>query len=152
MAGPTETISFVARRLIQYEKRFAQADIDQRRKASILFNQISIGIQAMLLELGKEHLPHDACRDLILFSTKLKETVQEDLGDVEAERLSVALGQACDKEKIYLEFRDTDRKAHLVEELEKSAILIQALANGIYMAPWSVDPEDPDTLEAEKSL
>jgi hypothetical protein len=152
MAGPTETISFVARRLIQFEKRFALSDLPQRRTASILFSQISRSIQSMLFDLGREHLPHDACRDLILFSTKLKETTLEELGATEADKLATALGEACDKERIFLEYRNSDHKAQLTEELEKSAILIQALANGIYMAPWNVDPEEPIQLEAENPL
>jgi hypothetical protein len=135
MAGPAETISFVARRLIQFEQRFAQANLEQRRGISKLFSQISRSIQAMVIELDRDHLPHDACRDLILFASKLLESTQEELGSVEADRLATALGEACDKEKIFLEFRASDRKKYLVEEMEKAAILIQALANGIFVEP-----------------
>jgi hypothetical protein len=133
MAGPAETISFVARRLIQFEQRFAQADLAQRQKFSKLFNQISRTILVMVEELDRDHLPHEPCRDLILFASQLQELAQQELGTNEADRLSKALGDACDKEKIFLEFRGSDRKAFLVEELEKASILIQALANGIYM-------------------
>jgi hypothetical protein len=151
MAGPAETISFVARRLIQFEQRFAQADLEHRRGASQLFGQISRSIQAMVFELDRDNLPHDACRDLILYSTRLQESAQEELG-TEADRLSAALGDACDKEKVFLEFRSSDRKGYLVEELEKAAILIQALANGIYMPPMEPENEagnNPETEEAE---
>lgn len=139
MAGPAETISFVARRLIQFEQRFAKADLPQRQKISNLFGQISRAILVMLEELDRDHLPHEACRDLILYSTRLQESTQEELGSGEAERLGKVLGEACDKEKVFLEFRSSDRKQFLVEELEKAAILVQALANGIYM-PSQISP------------
>ena len=134
MAGPTETISFVARRLIQFEKRFGEAEIDQRRCLSNLFMQMSHSIRSMVLELERGNLPNDPCRDLILFSTQLQATAQEELGPSEADRLALALGEASDKEKIYLEFQNSTRKDSLVEELEKATILIQALADGIYVA------------------
>ncbi|MEO7425905.1 MAG: hypothetical protein ABI036_12015, partial [Fibrobacteria bacterium] len=51
------------------------------------------------------------------------------------------LREASDKEKIFLEYRTSDRKKYLEEELEKAAILIQALANGIYMPPLEPGPE-----------
>lgn len=149
MAGHAETISFVARRLIQFEQRFASAGLDRRRGVSHLFSQISRSIQNMVLELDRDHLPHDACRDLILYSTRLKESAQEELGGMEADRLSSALGEACDKEKIFLEFRSSDRKKYLVEELEKAAILIQALANGIYMVPEEPLPREPGRQEID---
>ncbi|GEM_PF-1844299 len=149
MAGPAETISFVARRLIQFEQRFALAGMDQRRGASNLFSKISRSIQALVQELDRDRLPHDPCRELILYSTRLKESAREELGDMEADRLSSALGEACDKENIFLEFRASDRKKYLVEELEKAAILIQALANGIYMAPEDPLPREPGHLDID---
>lgn len=139
MAGPTETLSFVARRLIQFEQRFAQAEVSRKRSASTLFSQISRSIQTLIADLSRDQLPHEACRELIFYSTKLKECAEEELGAAETERLSVALGEASDKEKIYLEFRASDRKKHLTEELEKASILIRALANGIYMGGPSQD-------------
>jgi len=134
MADPVETISFVARRLIQYEQRFAKAPLPRRRGASQLFGQIARSIGALAPELSRDHLPHDACRELALFTSRLEEAVADELGSQEASRLAEALGKACDKEVLFLAFRTSDRKKHLEEELEKAAILIQALANGIYMA------------------
>ena len=140
MAGPAETLSFVARRLIQFEQRFAQADATRKRAAASLFSRISQSIQVLLTDLNRDQLPHEACRDLIFFSTKLRENAEEELGATESERLSQALREASDKEKIFLEFRASDQKRYLSEELEKAAILIQALANGIYMAPPAEGP------------
>jgi hypothetical protein len=139
MAGPAETLSFVARRLIQFEQRFAMADAARKRNASLLFSQISQSLQMLVTDLGRDQLPHEACRELIFFSTKLKECSEEELGSVEADRLTLALGEAGDKEKIYLEYRSSDRKKYLEEELEKAAILLRALANGLYMAPPEED-------------
>jgi hypothetical protein len=135
MAGPAETLSFVARRLIQFELRFAQATPARKRDAAALFSRIAQSVQMLIADLGRDQLPHEACRELVYFSTKLKECTEEELGAAEADRLATALGSASDKEKIYLEFRSSDEKPHLTEELEKASILIQALANGLYMAP-----------------
>jgi hypothetical protein len=135
MAGPAETISFVARRLIQFELRFAQSTPVRKRDAAALFSRIAQSVQVLIADLGRDQLPHEACRELVYFSTKLKECTEEELGATEADRLASALRDASDKEKIYLEFRSSDRKGYLTEELEKAAILIQALANGLYMAP-----------------
>lgn len=133
MLGPAESISFVARRLIQFETRFAQAEPLRKSGASKLFKQIAESIQALSLELGKEKLPHDPCRDLIFFASLLHQSTNNELGDVEALRLATILGEAADKEKVFLEFRSSATKNHLLEELEKAHILIQALANGIYV-------------------
>lgn len=141
MAGPAETLSFVARRLIQFEQRFGQADPLRKRYAASLFSQISQSIQALVYDLNRDQLPHEACRDLIFYSTKLREGTEEELGATESERLAQALREASDKEKVFLEYRTSDRKKYLEEELEKAAILIQALANGIYMAPAEKGPE-----------
>ncbi len=64
----------------------------------------------------------------------------DELGATESDRLSAVLTEASDKEKVFLEFRASDHKAHLSEELEKASILIQALANGIFM-PSQKGPE-----------
>ena len=142
MAGSAETLSFVARRLIQFEQRFARADGERKRTAAALFTQISRSIQAVISDLGRDQLPHEACRELIFFATKLAECAQEELGATETDRLTLALTEASDKQKLYLEYRSSDQKKHLEEELEKASILIQALANGIYMAP----PEEGASL------
>lgn len=143
MAGPAETLSFVARRLIQFEQRFAQAAPDRKRNASTLFLQISQSINLLVSDLGRDQLPHEACRELIFYSTRLKDCAEEELGATETERLSLALREASDKEKIFLEYRPSNRKDFLIEELEKASILIRALAYGIFVpshepgqAPW----------------
>jgi hypothetical protein len=145
MAGPAETLSFVARRLIQFEQRFAQAGAERKRNASSLFSQISQSIQLLVSDLGRDQLPHEACRELIFYSTKLKECAEEELGTAETERLALALGEASDKEKIFLEFRTSDRQDYLSEELEKAAILIRALANGIFTPAPGSDPRLADS-------
>ena len=145
MADPVETISFVARRLIQFELRFAKAEMARRRGVSQLFTQIARSVGALGPELSRDHLPHDACRELALYSSRLEEAVAAELGEQEATRLADALSKACDKEGLFLEFRTSDRKKYLEEELEKASILIQALANGIYMALPPDRDSDPDT-------
>lgn len=137
MAGPTETLSFVARRLIQFEQRFAQAEPDRKRAASALFTQVAASLQVLAGDLSRDQLPHEACRELVYYSTKLKECAGEELGEGETDRLANALGEASDKEKIYLQYRAADDKKYLTEELEKAAILIKALANGIFVVPPS---------------
>jgi hypothetical protein len=133
VAGPSELLSFAARRLIQYESRFARAELPRRRGASQLFLQIAASLQSLAKDLSRDSVPHDPCRELVLYSTKLAHAVVEELGLQEAEKLSSSLSQGSDQEKLFLEFRTSDRRKELVEELEKAAILIQALANGIYM-------------------
>lgn len=134
MAPPVETISLVARRLIQFELKFAKAELPRRRGASQLFTQIARSVGSLGPELSRDNLPHDACRELALYASRLEEAVSDELGNAEAIRLAEALTKACDKEALYLDFRGSDRKKTLEEELEKASILIQALANGIYMA------------------
>lgn len=135
MAGPAETLSFVARRLIQFEQRFASAGLERKRAASRLFAEISRSLQMLVADLGREQLPHEACRDLVFYSTKMEECAGEELGESEIRRLANALAEGSDKEKLYLEFRAFDHRKTLIEELEKASILLQALANGIYMEP-----------------
>lgn len=145
MANPVETISFVARRLIQFELKFAKAELARRRGVSQLFSQIARSIGALGPELSRDHMPHDPCRELALYASRLEEAVSDELGSQEALRLAEALTKACDKESLYLDFRTSDRKKYLEEELDKAAILIQALANGIYMAL----PEEPSGAAAD---
>lgn len=143
MAGSVETISYVARRLIQHELKFSKAELPRRRGASQLFSRIARCVGALGPELSREHLPHDACRELALHASRLEEAVASELGAQEAVRLAEALAKACDKETLFLEFRTSDRRRHLEEELEKAAILIQALANGIYMGHASEGADAP---------
>ncbi len=133
MAGAAETLSFVSRRLIQFEKKFANADLELRKKSAKLFLQIGSSLSLLLSELERDHLPHEPARELILYSTLLEELTNEPLGAEEASRLGNAMRNASDKEKLYLEYRASNQKKHLSEELEKASILIRALANGIYM-------------------
>lgn len=134
MAGPVETLSFVARRLIQHETRFAKAGLERRRGASVLFARIARSMALLGPALVRDQLPHDACRELALCASLLAEAVTEELGPQEGARLAEALAKACDTEGLYLEFRSPDRRKALAEELDKAAILIQALADGIYIA------------------
>jgi hypothetical protein len=140
MADPVETISYVARRLIQHEQKFAKASQPRRRIASQLFSRIARSVAMLGPELLRDHLPHDACRELALHSSRLEEAVTEELGPQEGARLAEALAKACDKESLYLTFRTSDRKRHLAEELEKASILVQALADGVYMAHGGDEP------------
>lgn len=144
MAGPVENLSFVARRLIQYERRFAQADPARKAEAAVLFGRISASLQALAAELGRDQLPNEPSRELVLYSTRLKECIGEELGTAETERLSNMLAEASDKERLYLQYRSSGDKKSLAEELEKAAILIQALANGICLAP----PADPGRVQS----
>lgn len=137
MAGPIESLSFVARRLIQFERRFAQANPRRKVEAANLFSRIASSLQALASDLGRDQLPNEPSRELVLYSTRLPECVDEELGAVEAERLANVLAEASDKEGLYLEYRSAPDKKELAEELEKASILIQALANGLCPAPPS---------------
>ncbi|HLP41156.1 MAG TPA: hypothetical protein VK465_06585 [Fibrobacteria bacterium] len=133
MAGPVETLSIIARRLIQNETRFAKACLERRRGASVLFSRIARDVALLGPALVRGQLPHEACRELALYASHLAEAVTEELGPQEGARLAEALARACDTEGLYLEFRSPERRKTLVEELDKAAILIQALADGIYI-------------------
>lgn len=135
MAGPVENLSFVARRLIQFERRFAQADPARKAEAAELFLRIAVSLQSVAEALRRDQLPHEACRKLIHYSTRLKECAHEELGAAEAERLATVLGEASDKERLFLEYRTAADKKPLAEELENGAILIRALAHGLCPAP-----------------
>jgi len=140
MAGPVETISFVARRLIQFEQRFVSAAMVRRQASSRLFSQISRSLQILIADLERDRVPHEACRDLIFFASLLQDCVEDEIGIQESDKLSQALEGASDKEKLFLAYRSTGDKKLLVEELEKASILIQALANGIWMVPSGGPP------------
>ena len=144
MAGAVENLSFVARRLIQFEQRFAQADPQRKLEAATLFARIAASLQALVADLGRDQLPHEACRDLVLYSTKLKECADAGLGAAEAEKLSNVMGEASDKERLYLQYHSAEDRKYLLEELEKAAILIQALANGLCPVP----PVPPGRVES----
>jgi hypothetical protein len=144
MAGPVENLSFVARRLIQYERRFAQADPARRTGAASLFLRIAASLQSLAGHLERDQLPHEPCRELVLYSTRLKESVEEELGGAEAEKLATMLGEASDKERLYLQYRSSEDKKAFSEELEKAAILIRALANGLCPSP----PADNGRVES----
>ena len=135
MATAIETLSLIARKLIQSETRFAGADEPKRQRTSRLFTRISSGIGALVSDLNRDKLPHAPCRELTQCSSKLAEAISDEVGPQEAERLAEALGKACEKEVLYLEFRRSPHKPHLIEEMEKSSILLQALAHGIYRVP-----------------
>src|SRR5690606_24124114 len=102
--------------------------------AALLFAGIARSVGMLGPELLRDNLPHDACRELALFSSRLDGAISEELGPQEGARLAEALAKACDKEGLYLTFRTSDNKRHLAEELEKASILIRALADGIYAA------------------
>jgi hypothetical protein len=131
MAGPVETLSFVARRLIQFEQRFERSDPIRKREAAALFTRIAASLYALTADLARDQVPHEPCRDLALYSTRIRECIEEEIGPVEAERLAKVMGEASDKEQLYLQYRSADNKKALSEELEKASILIRALANGL---------------------
>jgi hypothetical protein len=135
MAGSVDNLSFVARRLIQYERRFAQAAPFRKSDAAALFLRIASSLHSLADHLGRDQLPHEPCRELVLYSTRLKECVEEELGTAESEKLANMLGEASDKERLYLEYRSAADKKPLGEELEKAAILIRALADGLCPVP-----------------
>lgn len=134
MPGPAETLSFVARRLIQHEQRFDRSAADRKREAAELFSRIAAGLFLLLDNLRRDQLPHEACRELALCSSRLKECVAEEVGEAEADRLARSMGEASDKERLYVQFRSAEDKKFLSEELEKAGILLQALANGLGVA------------------
>jgi hypothetical protein len=144
MAGSVDNLSFVARRLIQYERRFADADPIRKSEAAALFLRIASSIQSLVDHLERDQLPHETCRELVLYSTRLKECVEQELGAAEAEKLATMLGEASDKERLYLQYRSSADKKSLGEELEKSAILIRALATGLCSTP----PADNGRIES----
>lgn len=139
MAGAVDNLSFVARRLIQYERRFAETDLPRRTGAAGLFLRIAASLQSLADHLERDQVPHEPCRDLILYSTRLKDCVETELGQAESEKLAHMLGEGSDKERLYLQYRSAEDKKALGEELEKAAILIRALANGLCPTP----PPDP---------
>jgi hypothetical protein len=147
MAGPVENLSFVARRLIQFERRFAQADPARKGEAAALFARIASSLQALASDLGRDQLPNEPSRELVLYSTRLKECVGEELGAAETDRLSHMLAEASDKEKVYLQYRSAEDKKSLSEELEKASILIRALANGLCPSP----PSAPGRVESPRA-
>lgn len=147
MSGPAENLSFVARRLIQFEQRFAQAEPQRKLDSATLFARISASLHALVADLGRDQVPHEACRDLVLYSTRLRDLADAGLGAAEAERLAHVMGEASDKESLYLQYRSAADRKSLLEEVEKAAILIQALANGLCAIP-PVPPVPPGRVES----
>ncbi len=147
MGGPIENLSFVARRLIQFERRFASANPRRKVEAASLFSHIAASLQNLASDLERDQLPNEPSRELVLYSTRLNQCVSEELGDAEAERLANVLAEASDKERLYLQYRSSENKQDLAEELGKAAILIQALANGLCPTP----PSTPGLVQSPRN-
>ncbi len=133
MAEPIETISYVARRFIQFEKKFAEATEERRKYNSQLLRRISRNLVNLEQSLYRNELALEACRELAAGAVQLSHSTSEEIGEVEAEKLTSALEAACDAEKLMLQYRHSSQHDFLSSELVKAAILTRALADGLFI-------------------
>jgi hypothetical protein len=130
-----ELISFVARRLIQYETRFYREEASRRRQVSEYFAAMASAIAALNEDLNRQKVPHESARELAKLASQLPAHVEDALGNQETERLRQLLEQGCDIDRIYREFNDTGRAFFFSDELGKAVILLNALSQGLFLPP-----------------
>ena len=133
MAEPIETISYVARRLIQFEKKFAEAELTRRQTNASILRKISRHLITLEQLLYRNDLAIDTCRELAVCATQLAISTQEEVGEAEAQKLSEALEAACHAEKLIRQYRESEQAEFLSSEVLKAAILTRALADGIFI-------------------
>lgn len=130
-----ELISFVARRLIQYETRFYSAAPPKRREISGYFSALAMAIDALNQDLNRKKVPHESARELAKLASRLTEQIETELGSQETERLRQLLEQGCDVERVYREFNEGSRIGFFNDEMGKAVILLNALSQGLFLPP-----------------
>lgn len=131
MATAIEILSFVARRLISFERKIEAAPAHKRPRFSAFFRDLGQSLEAIELSLRAGRPPHRECRRLITLALELNPLLGEEVGEAEAERLQGLLLKAGDAEKMLGDFSAAARRAFNEEEMRKAHILLLALALGL---------------------
>ncbi len=131
MAGAAESLSFLSRRLIQFEGKFALRPRSGRAKAAQLFAGMAKGLQALYSALQEDEVPHEAARQLARWADELATEIAPEVGAGEAERMGALMAEACDHERLFLEYRSSENPEGIVEDLWRGSVLVQALADGL---------------------
>ncbi len=133
MAGPIQTISYFARRLIQLEQKFVKQPHDRLPHTAILFRSFSLALantKEALIQ-GRDLVP--ACQEFLSLFPQLELQTTAEMGSPEAEKLLHALKEAMDPERLRNQIETSENRNSLGEELEKAIILVRALADGLYI-------------------
>ncbi len=133
MAAPVQTISYFARRLIQFEQKFARRDPAQLPEIAGIFRDTGKGLDDLVAAINSGSDLEPACTLLQALSPRLQKEVQREIGPPESDRLLAAWGESLHAEALQGQFDQSPDGRVLLEELEKAAILIRALANGLHV-------------------
>jgi hypothetical protein len=131
MAGAAESLSFLSRRLIQFEGKFALRPKPGRAQAAQLFAGIAKSLHALYTALQEDEVPHVAARQLARWADVLSVEIAPEVGASEAERMGALMADASDHEKLFLEFRSSENPDSIIEDLWRGSVLVQALADGL---------------------
>ena len=130
MAGPIQTLSYFARRLIQFEQKFASRTPEKVLEAAELFRSMSEGLDGLLDAFDDQAALEPATATLKAMLPQLESEVHAEMGSPESEKLSHALREALEPGNLQRQM-DAPNRDTLVAELDKAAILVRALADGL---------------------
>jgi len=130
MAGPIQTLSYFARRLIQFEEKFASRPPERVLEAAELFRSMSEGLDGLLDAFDDHTALEPATATLKAMLPKLENEAHAEIGSPESDKLTLALREALEPGKLQLQLEAPNRDA-LVQELDTASILIRALADGL---------------------
>jgi len=131
MTSSLEAIGLVARRLIQFEARFVEAPLERRHLMAEYFMQMGRVVSSIHFELQKDRVPHEGARQMALLASQLLTMIEPEAGSLEAERIHALFILGCDTERLCRDYQASEQKSPNDEIMEKSFILLQALANGL---------------------
>jgi hypothetical protein len=130
MAGPIQTLSYFARRLIQFEQKFASRPPEKVQEAADLFHSMSEGLDGLLDAFDDHAALEPATATLKAMLPQLENEVHSEIGAPESDKLSHALREALEPGNLQRQL-DAPNRDTLVQELDKATILVRALADGL---------------------
>jgi len=131
MAKPVQTISYFARRLIQLEQKFARREPTHLRATAELFRAASDKLDDLLDALEDGEAVESACISLLTLLPGLEIEVYAEVGPPECDKIVQAMRDAVNPERVAKQFSESEDRPALMEELDKAAILVRALADGL---------------------
>src|SRR3989338_1043942 len=129
MAGPIQTLSYFARRVIQFEQKFAARPPARVQETAELFRSVGEGFDGLLDAFNDDAIIEPATESLKALLPQIETEVHAEVGHEEGERLSHALREALEPGRLRQQMGEADKRQTLIEELDKAAILVRALAD-----------------------
>src|SRR6266849_6068894 len=94
MSDPVQTLSYFARRLIQFEQKFARRDPEKLRGTAALFRKAGEGLDQLPKAFEQGASLDPACALLQAILPGLEAEIYAEIGSPEAENLASALREA----------------------------------------------------------